>query len=107
MVIEDGTAIAVAQFAPTDDAAANRDAVADLARVAAARGAQLVVFPEYSSFFIPELGQASIDAAEQLDGAFVTSLASVAAELGIHIVAGMLERADTNRAFNTAVAVAP
>src|SRR5690554_4889564 len=107
MLIEKGTAIAVAQFAPTADSAANRDAVAKLATLASHRGARLVVFPEYSSFFLPELGQSSVDAAEPLDGAFVSALSAVAIELDIFIVAGMLERASSDRAYNTAVAVAP
>lgn len=101
------TAVAVAQFSPTDDAENNREAVRRLGRLAAARGARLVVFPEYSSFFVPELGQASVDAAEALDGPFVSALAELAGELGIHLVAGMLERAEHGRAYNTAVAVAP
>src|SRR5690606_32599653 len=49
----------------------------------------------------------SIDAAEALDGPFVSALAELAGELGIHLVAGMLERAENGRAYNTAVAVAP
>lgn len=107
MQLELETAVAVAQFAPTDDAESNRAAVDRLTRLAAARGARLVVFPEYSSFFMPELGQASVDAAEPLDGVFASALAGLAAELGIHLVAGMLERAEGGRAYNTAVALAP
>lgn len=100
-------AIGLVQFAPTDDAGENRTAVAEWARRAAERGAKLVVFPEYSSFFVPELGQRIVDAAEPLEGEFVEALGDLARELGIHIVAGMLEKADTGRAYNTAVAVSP
>jgi len=100
--------VAVAQFAPGSDRAHNRAELRQLATTAAARGAQLVVFPEYSAFFEPQLGPASVAAAESLDGEFVTALAALAAELGIHIVAGMLETsADPARFSNTLVAVAP
>lgn len=107
METEQGVAVAVAQFAPTDDVAANRHTIEGMSRLAAQRGASLVVFPEYSSFFVPELGQRSVDAAETLDGEFVTALFALASELGIHLVAGMLEQAEAGRAYNTAVAVAP
>jgi predicted amidohydrolase len=99
--------IAVAQFAPGTDKDANLTAMAELAEAAVARGATLVVFPEYSSFFEPVLGDASIAAAEPLDGPFVTSLTSVAQRLRIHIVAGLLETADATHVHNTVVAIAP
>lgn len=79
-----------------------------LATSAVSRGATLVLFPEYSSFFEPQLGPASIAAAQPLDGPFVAALGALARELGVHLVAGMLEsgRAD-HRASNTLVAVDP
>lgn len=102
------TVVAVAQFAPTADAAENLARIRNLALTAASRGATLVVFPEYSSYFVPELGQALVDAAEPLDGTFVAGLASLAAELRIHIVAGVVEKiAEASRFSNTLVAVAP
>lgn len=104
----DEIAIAVAQFAPGDDTAANLEKVRDLATVAASRGAQLVVFPEYSAFFTPTLGAHSVAAAEPLDGPFVAGLEAIAKVLGIHIVAGMLEKADDAARFsNTLVALDP
>lgn len=103
----DQLGVAVIQFSPTDDAAANRAAVARWARRAAQRGAALAVFPEYSSFFVSELGQRIVDSAEAIDGEFVGALGHAARELSIHIVAGMLERADDGRAYNTALAVSP
>lgn len=109
-----GFGIAVAQFAPSDDAAGNRAEIERLAALAAARGAGLVVFPEYSSHFTPEPGEGWLAAAESLDGAFVTHLAAVADRLGVHVVAGMIERLDREgddiddrRVANTVVAVAP
>jgi predicted amidohydrolase len=100
--------VAVAQFAPGADRAHNLSVLRELATAAAARGANLIVFPEYSSFFEPKLGPSFVAAAEPLDGEFVTALAALAAELGVHIVAGMLEtNADPVRFSNTLVAVDP
>jgi predicted amidohydrolase len=106
--LEEGLAIAVAQFAPIDDGGANLENIRTLATAAAERGAKLVVFPEYSSYFSPTLGQNFVDAAEPLDGPFAGSIAALAIELGIHIVFGLVERIDEpNRFSNTLVAVAP
>lgn len=100
--------IAVAQFTPGADAAANIAAMRALAATAVTRGARLVVFPEYSSFFEPVLGRSFVTAAERLDGTFVTALGALAAESGIHVVAGMLESgADPDRFSNTLVALNP
>lgn len=99
--------LAVAQFAPGEDKAANLEEIWRLAGLAVARGASLVVFPEYSSFFEAELGEASVAASEPLDGPFVTALGALAAELGIHLVAGVLETADATRVSNTLVALSP
>ncbi len=102
-------AIAVAQFAPGEDKAANLEHLRDLATTAASRGAKLVVFPEYSSHFSPALGAQSLAAAETLDGRFVAGLEAIAKVLDIHIVAGMLESCDEDdgRFFNTLVALDP
>ncbi|MBG6107535.1 carbon-nitrogen hydrolase family protein [Frigoribacterium sp. CG_9.8] len=101
-------AIAVAQIAPGEDTAANLEQLRDLATTAASRGAKLVVFPEYSSYFSPALGSNSVAAAEALDGPFVAGLEAIAKVLDIHIVAGMLERSDDDsRFFNTLVALDP
>ena len=48
-------AIAVAQFAPGDDTDDNLERMSRLAGDAANRGALLVVFPEYSSYFTPTM----------------------------------------------------
>lgn len=99
--------IAVAQFAPTTDADANLGTITTLAESAVRRGASLVVFPEYSSWFAPEFGEDWIDAAQTIDGRFVGALAEMASRLGIHVVAGMVEQAGTSRVSNTLVAVDP
>ncbi|HEY5224704.1 MAG TPA: carbon-nitrogen hydrolase family protein [Microbacteriaceae bacterium] len=100
--------VAVAQFAPGADRERNLANIRELATTAAARAARLVVFPEYSSFFVDPVGPAMVEAAEALDGPFVTALGALAAELGIHIVAGMAERvADAHKFSNTLVALHP
>lgn len=99
-------AVAVAQFAPGDEIAANLAEIERLARTAVARGARLVVFPEYSMYFTPELGDEMVAAAEPVDGGFVRALGALAGELGVHLVAGMLEQTgDPVRFSNTLVAV--
>jgi len=106
MSAENAVAIAVAQFAPSADKVQNLATIRDLATTAAARGAKLVVFPEYSSFFTAELGAHSVAAAEPLDGPFVAGLEAIAKVLGVHLVAGMLEATDDpSRLSNTIVAV--
>jgi predicted amidohydrolase len=98
-------AIAVAQFAPGPDTAENLGSMRALATTASERGAALVVFPEYSSYFTPQMGPDWVDAAQAIDGDFATGLSALAAELGIHIVAGILESTDEpGRVSNTLVA---
>ncbi|MCY7289024.1 MAG: carbon-nitrogen hydrolase family protein [Cryobacterium sp.] len=100
--------VAVAQFAPGREPAVNLAVMRALAATAVARGARLIVFPEYSAFFEPVMGPSFVAAAEPLDGPFVTALAALAADRGVHIVAGMLEATDDpNRFSNTLVAVDP
>ncbi len=102
------TAVAVAQFAPGTDQAANLAEMRRLATTAVERGAGLVVFPEYSSHFDASSKGSLVGVAEPLDGPFVAGLLSIAAELGIVAVAGMLESTDDpERVSNTLVAVSP
>jgi len=100
------TAIAVAQFAPAADEAANLAAIGQLVATASDRGAALVVLPEYSSYFVDPFDETLAAHAEALDGPFVTALTGLAAEHDVVIVGGLLERADGRRVRNTVVAVA-
>ena len=105
-----GLAIAVAQFAPGADRDANLAEITRLAELAAGRGARLVVFPEYSSYFTPQPAETWLTAAEPVDGgAFPHALAALADRLDVHVVAGMIERLDDEerRVANTVVALAP
>lgn len=104
--MSDTFAIAVAQFAPTAEAAANLDAVAQLVATASARGAGLVVLPEYSSYFVDPFDESLAENAQELDGPFVRRLTEIAGEHDVVVVAGLLERAgDGRRVRNTVVAV--
>ena len=99
-------AVGVAQFSPTTDAAANLEEIAELAATASARGARVVVFPEYSSYFVDPFDDSLATHAQDVDGPFTQALAALAAEHGIVLVAGLLERADDDkRVRNTVVAV--
>lgn len=98
--------IAVAQFAPTADSSTNRDEVSALAHRAADRGARLVVFPEYSNYFVDPFDDTLPRHAEPMDGEFVRTLRAIAEERDIRLVAGLLEGgADGRRVRNTVVAV--
>lgn len=98
--------IAVAQFAPTPSRSTNLDTIAELVDRAAARGAGLVLFPEYSSYFIDPFDDSLAANAEPIDGPFVTALRTLAQKHAVCLVAGLLERADDGRRVrNTVVAV--
>jgi len=100
------TAIAVAQFAPSADKLANLALIEQLVATASGRGASLVVFPEYSSYFVDPFDDSLAENAEELTGPFVRALTELASEHALHIVAGLLERAtDGRRVRNTVVAV--
>lgn len=100
--------IAVAQFAPGADGVGNLASIRGLVDDAVGRGATLVVLPEYSSYFTAEMGPDWIAAAQTRQGEFVTGLATIAGELGIHLVAGFIERTDDPaRVSNTVVALDP
>ncbi|SFN49257.1 carbon-nitrogen hydrolase family protein [Mycetocola miduiensis] len=100
--------VAVAQFAPEADTETNLFAIRVLAERAVERGASVVVFPEYSSYFSDPMGEELVAHAEPLDGAFVQYLAGVAQELGIHVAAGLVERTESASKFaNTIVVLSP
>ena len=98
--------IGVAQFAPTADSIVNLESIGQLVATASVRGARVVVFPEYSSYFVDPFDESLAENAQELDGPFVQALTRLAAEHDVTIVAGLLERAsDGERVRNTAVAV--
>ncbi|WP_460799333.1 carbon-nitrogen hydrolase family protein [Microbacterium sp. GXF0217] len=96
--------VAACQFAPTADRIRNRARIAELTADAAARGATVVVFPEYAAYFVDPMDASLAENAEPLDGEFVRALQAVASAHGVTIVAGMVEAAG-ERVSNTLVAV--
>lgn len=97
--------VAVAQFAPSADKDGNLAEIARLASAAAERGARLVVFPEYASYFADPIDETYSANAEPVDGPFSARLRSLAAELGITIVAGLVERGTGTHVRNAVIAV--
>lgn len=98
--------IAAAQFAPVDDPATNLETVRAAAADAVACGARLLVTPEYTSFFTPDIDDRFVAAAQPLDGPFVTGLRRIARSTGIALVVGVAEAGETPERFrNTLVAI--
>lgn len=97
--------VAVAQFAPAADESANLEVIATLV-ARAGRGREGRAVPEYSSYFVDPFDASLAEHAQDLDGPFVTALTALASEHDVHIVAGLVERADTKgHVRNTVVAV--
>ena len=105
--------IAAAQFEHRDgDKAYNLGRIRDLARVAAAGGAEIVCFHECSVTaytFLQTLSRDELDAlAEPVpDGPSVDTLVGIAIETRAVIMAGLIEREPDGRLFNSYVAVGP
>lgn len=97
--------VAAGQFAPGADKAANLAEIERLAREARERGARVALFPEYSSYFVNPMDPTLARHAEPVDGPFTERLAALAGELGMTLVAGLIEQAGDGRVRNTAVAV--
>lgn len=95
---------AAVQWAPGEDVAENRAAAARWIDLAAARGARLIVLPEYSQHCSADLSATARAAAEPLDGPFVGMLRERAAAHDAVVVAGLIERRGEGIA-NTVVAV--
>ncbi len=100
----DSVGIAVAQFrSPAASSEANLVDIDEATRTAAAHGARVIVFPEYSSYFVDPFDDSLAANAEDLDGPFVRHLTALAAELDVVMVAGLLEKADDGKRVRNAV----
>lgn len=95
--------VAVAQFAPGQDKAANLRTIEEHLRTAADRGARLAVLPEFSVFTAPAMDERFVASAEPLDGPSVGRLRELSAELDLTVVAGVNETADGERIRNALV----
>ncbi|MEV6767048.1 carbon-nitrogen hydrolase family protein [Nocardia sp. NPDC051030] len=103
--------VAVVQFDPYTDTVANLTALRREVKTAAELGAKVVIAPEYSMFATTRLDERVVAAAEPLTGPFVNGLRGIAAEFGVHLVAGVAEApggdAPAGRIYNTLVAASP
>ncbi len=95
---------ALCQIAVTRDPKTNLERAREAIAEAAAGGADLAVFPECS---LVRFGREIREAAEPLDGPFVTGLAEAAREHSVSVIAGTFEPSGDGRVFNTAVALGP
>lgn len=100
--------VAAGQVLGGADKTANLAAIRDMTATASADGAELIAFPEHAMFKQPVRDETFLDAAEDLDGPFVSSLQDLARSHQIAIVSGMAERiTDERRAYNTVVVIGP
>lgn len=90
--------IALAQVAATTDPRTNLDLVAEHVERAAARGAQLVVFPEA---MMCSFERASSEVAEEAGGAWAAAVTELARAAGVGVAVGLFTRADDGRTHNT------
>lgn len=97
--------VAVAQFAPTAEESANLAAIAELTARAVARGAEVVLFPEYASYFVDPFDDTLRAHAQDVDGDFTRGLREIASRYGAVVVAGLVERGAGDRVRNAVVAV--
>lgn len=95
--------VAVAQFAPTADAAANIELISELVATASERSARVIVLPEYSNYFVDPFDDSLAAHAEPIDGPFTRALTRLATRHGVVIVAGLVEQADDDRRVRNAV----
>ncbi|MEV7648205.1 carbon-nitrogen hydrolase family protein [Arthrobacter sp. NPDC089319] len=103
------TVVTAAQFAPTRNKANNLTAIERLVKAATRQGAEVVLFPEYSSWFPGQLSEQVSGNAEALDGPFVAAMSRLASQYKVTIAAGMLETVPDSdpRPYNTVVSVGP
>ena len=89
------------------DVEANRRGIVERLREAAARGAELVVFPECAAtgYCFDSLAEAA-PSAEPLEGETARAVAAACRETGAHAVVGFIER-DGEKFYNAAMLVAP
>ena len=97
--------IAVAQIGSGENKEMNRYMIERLAWSASEAGADMLFLPEYAMFCAGSDRTArNMEAAEPLDGPFVTALSELAAGQGLWICAGMYEQTD-GLPYNTVVVI--
>lgn len=98
---------AVIQLNSTSDEAENISVATRLIEKAAGQGAQLVATPENTNFLGPH--EEKVRRAQPLDGETCSHFATLAADLGIHLLLGSFNEIgpDVGRCFNTSVLFSP
>lgn len=99
--------VAVAQIAGTANIENNIRAVSRMAAEAAAKGADLILFPEATMYDFAASAEAIATAADQDGEAFETRVAAIAADHGIAIVIGTYQAGSARLARNMLIAVGP
>ncbi len=90
-----GVTVSLAQFGACEDKRHNLCKIQDYAQKAKAFGASMLFLPEYSMFYAKMNRRSqNIQAAEPLDGPFVSALSQIARRYGLWLAAGMYERTD-------------
>ncbi|MGI8393128.1 carbon-nitrogen hydrolase family protein [Leucobacter sp. W1038] len=97
--------IALCQFTAGTDKADNLARILAWVREAASQQAELLILPEYAMYMPEESTPAIREAAENLDGEFVTALRDAAREHGIAIICNVFETSHESRPFNTSVVI--
>lgn len=94
-----------------NDKAYNFSVMESFAERAKAEGVQVLAFPEMcvtGYWHVPQMDRAGLDGlAESLDGPSVAQLRAMAQPTGMLIGAGLLERDENNRLYNSYVAMLP
>lgn len=97
--------ISVGQFSPTGIVAENLATIRSLAERAVDDDAELLVLPEESMFTVRHVDGPLEEAVAGGWSLFVSGLGEIAADLDIALVAGGYEPSDSERPFNTLVAL--
>ena len=99
--------IAAAQTADESDYKVNLAKAEQYMKEASAQGAKLILFPEgfMAAFPSGTPAEVKLQAAQTMDGPFVTSMCSLAAQYGLWTVFGMSEPCDESHSYNTTVIV--
>lgn len=101
--------VAIGQYAPGEDKRRNLDTARAMVGEAVARGARVVLLPEYAMFTAPRTDHRFVESAEPMDGPFPSGIAALAAEHRVHVVAGLNEAlpSSPDRFSNTLAAFGP
>jgi predicted amidohydrolase len=103
--------IALAQVSTSDEKAENLKRGMELIRTASELGADLLVLPELFMAYAPldELPAEMTDAAERVDGEFISGLAAEVRKRRMHLAVGILEKSRKNpdKVHNTVVMLGP